>query len=93
MAGSDGAASFELPDALPDKLYISIGRSEDSEPLSCSGGRDFVAQKVLATGILATGNCQLSNSASRLRARPGEVILFARRHDWWYRLIAPLERE
>jgi hypothetical protein len=97
MSGSDGTATFSLPDTLPETLYISIGRSEDSDPFSCAGGGQFVAQQLLATGTLDKGNCQLSASAVRLRAKPGELILFVHQHSlWfrmWYHLLAPLERE
>jgi hypothetical protein len=96
-SGSDGAASFQLPAMLPEVLHISLGRAEDSEPFSCAGGGQFVAQEVLATGILAPGNCHLSESAARLRGKPGELILFAHRYSLWlrmlYHLLAPLERE
>lgn len=96
-SGSDGTGSFPLPETLPEILYISIGRSEDSAPFSCSGGGQFVARELLATGTLGKGNCQLRSSAARLRAKPGELILFAHRHSlWfrvWYHLLAPLERE
>jgi hypothetical protein len=96
-SGSDGTARFPLPETLPETLYISIGRSEDSEPFSCGPGTEFVPQEVLATGILDKGSCQLSASASRLRTKPGELILFAHRHSLWFRMwyhvVAPLERE
>jgi hypothetical protein len=88
VSGSDGRVDFQLHEPLPETIYISL--SEDD--LSCGRPMEVKLQELLTKGVSAAG-CQLCDLASQLSARPGEAILFARRPPWWYRLLAPLERE
>jgi len=90
MSGSDGIAVFHLPEPPPETIYISFTRDD----LFCDGLTEMKIQELLTKGISAKG-CQLKlgGRASHLSARPGEAILFVRRPPWWYRLLAPLERE
>ena len=90
MSGSDGRADFHLPEPPPETIYISFTRDD----LFCGGLTEMKMQELLTKGISAKG-CQLklSGRASHLSAKPGEAILFVRRPPWWYRLLAPLERE
>jgi len=88
VSGPDGRADFQLPESPPETIYISLARDD---PFS-GGPMEIKMRELLTKGVSAQG-CQLSGSASRLSARPGEAILFARRPPWWFRVLAPLERE
>jgi hypothetical protein len=82
--GSDGAVVFHLDRPLPSRLFVGIIYS--GKFAQCSPGW-FSTDTVVAEGVVGEYRCgKRGKPKGKLAAKPGEIIILARKTRWWERL-------
>lgn len=84
--GPDGLARIQMTVPVPVAITVSASATSFCEGFVTVGMADIMDHG-------AVSRCDSRDSGSARVPKPGEVIFLVRRPPWWYRLLAPLERE
>jgi hypothetical protein len=87
--GTDGVAHVQLPVPRPTKLVFAT----PIDRFQCAGFVDAETSEIISRGATSGVSCRPNGSPPPPNPKAGEVVIIVKRMPWWYRLLAPLERE
>jgi hypothetical protein len=85
---SEGIATFDLPDKVSTQIGPVFAPDYDYAA-NCSEVA-FLTAQVLDTGMVGKNYCNSSMSRDSIIAKPGELVIFAKRISPWRRFLREL---